>query len=112
MSVWCLCLRYLLRYWPKMPATNEVEQPVSPGGGTDPKIARGGSARGKKLDPTGSVCRKNWGQKDLDITEIRGQKDLWNIHLVKNIYFLALPKLGGQQDLCFKNKCFHSEHQN
>ena len=64
------------------------------GGGTDPKIAHGGSARGKILDPTGSVCRKNKGQKDLDITEIRGQKDLSNIHLVKNIFLGALPKLG------------------
>ena len=64
------------------------------GGGTDPKIARGCSARGKKLDPPGSVCRKNGGQKDLDITESWGQKDLWNIHLVKNIFLGALPKLG------------------
>ena len=29
---------------------------LMPAGGTDPKIARGGLAQAKKLDPMGSVC--------------------------------------------------------
>ena len=72
-----------------------------PGGGTDPKIARGGSAQGKKLDPTGSARRKNGGQKDLVMTKIRGQKDLWNIQLEQTYFLWTLPKLGVKK-ICAK----------
>ena len=47
----------------------------------------------------GSDHQKNGGQKDLDINQTGGQKDLWNIQLVQNIIFLDFKKNRGQPDL-------------
>ncbi len=53
-----------------------------PGGALTPKLPAGARHRVKNWTQRDLLGRKIGSQKDLDITEIRGQKDLLNIHIV------------------------------